>query len=98
MIVRVCVDNNAYMPLMQEQFEEALKTLFVYVNEPQKITFEDDILLIIKGLIRKKKGVSPLLWEIFDVFPKLLTKSKGQLGDLLDCINTFMVHGKEAFS
>lgn len=53
---------------------------------------------MIKAMIRKRKGVSPLMWEIFDVFPKLLTKSKGQLGDLLDTINSYMVHGKEMFA
>ena len=68
------------------------------MNEPQKITFEDEILLIIKGMIRKRKGVTPLMWEIFDVFPKLLTKAKGQLGDLLDTINSYMIHGREGFA
>lgn len=75
-----------------------MKSLFIYVNQLEKITFEDDILLIIKAMIRKRKGVTALMWEIFDVFPKLLTKSKGQLGDLLDTINIYMVHGKEAFA
>jgi len=49
-------------------------------------------------MVRRRKEVSSLMWEIFDVFPKLLTKSKGQLGDLLDTINSYMVHGKDMFA
>lgn len=98
MIIRVCIDNNVYMPELQDQFEESLKPIFVFVSEPQKITFEDDIMLIIKSMIRKRKGVTPLMWEIFDHFPKLLTKSKGQMGDLLDTVNSYMTHDKEGFA
>ena len=49
-------------------------------------------------MIKKSKAVSPVMWEIFDHFPKVVSKAKGQLGDLLDTINAFMVHGKDTFA
>ena len=48
-------------------------------------------------MIKKRKQVTPIMWEIFDMFPNVLTKSKGQLGDLLDAINVYMQYGKEQF-
>ncbi len=54
---------------MSSEFEELLKPIFRFISEPKKIKFEDDILLIIKGLIKKRKTVSPLMWEIFEYFP-----------------------------
>ena len=96
--LRICVENGNYMPAMKEQFEETLKPIFLYLGEPEKISFVDDILLIVKGMIRKSKQVTPLMWEIFEQFTKVITKSKGQLGDLFDTVNLYMVHGKEEFA
>ncbi len=92
------VDNQTYMAKMREPFEEALKPIFRFVSEPQSITFEDDILLLLKSMIKKSQSVTPIMWEMFDHFPKLLTKSRGQLGDLLDTLNSFMIHGKDEFA
>lgn len=83
---------------MQDKFEECLKPIFQFVSEPEKIAFEDDILLLLKSMIRKRKGVTPVMWEMFEHFPKIVAKSKGQLGDLLDTINSFMVYGKQEFA
>ena len=35
---------------------------------------------------------------MFEHFPKIVQKGKGQMGDLLDCINYFMVYGKFQFA
>ena len=96
-ILRICVDNSTYMQQMQEQFEESLKPIFRYISEPHKISFEDEILLILRTIIKKRKLVTPIMWEIFDLFPNVLQKSKGALGDLLDAINSYMQYGKEVF-
>ena len=96
-ILRICVDNSTYMQQMQDQFEESLKPIFRYISEPHKISFEDDILLILRTIIKKRKLVTPIMWEIFDLFPNVLQKSKGALGDLLDAINSYMQYGKEVF-
>lgn len=38
------------------------------------------------------------MWAMFDHFPKIVTKSKGQLGDLLDTINHFVMFDKQGFA
>lgn len=76
-ILRICVDSPVYMATMQEQFEEALKPIFRFISEPTQISFEDDILLLLKSMIKKSKSVSPVMWEMFDHFPKVISKAKG---------------------
>ena len=97
-ILRICVENNTYMMNCQDQAEEELKRIFVYIQEPTQISFEDDILLLIKSLIKRRKAVVPFMWEMFDHFPKIVAKAKGQMGDLLDTINYFVLYGKEDFA
>jgi tRNA(Met) C34 N-acetyltransferase TmcA len=36
------------MPLLNDKIEEMLKQLFVFIAEPSKISFEDDIVLNVK--------------------------------------------------
>jgi len=85
------------MPKMTAEFEEALKPIFQFIANPNAISFEDDILILIKSMIKKSKTVSPILWEMFDLLPNVLLKNKGQMGDLLDTINYFMIYGKDEF-
>ena len=42
------------MPLFYEPIEELLLPLFEFISDPTKIEFEDEILLTIKTLVRKK--------------------------------------------
>lgn len=42
--------------------------------------------------------MTDVMWEMFDHFPNIVTKAKGQLGDLLDTVNHFMSYGKEEFA
>lgn len=86
------------MPSMAAEFEEALKPIFQFITNPNVISFEDDILILIKSMIKKSKKVSPILWEMFDLLPNVLVKNKGQMGDLLDTVNYFMIYGKDEFA
>lgn len=97
-ILRNIVHNKFYMPEMADQFQETLKPIFLLLAESEKITFVDDIMLIVKCMIKKTKVVSPLMWEIFDVLGSVVTKKKGQLNEILDTINQFMLFGREELS
>ena len=55
-------------------------------------------MLLLKSIIKKTKKVTSVMWEMFDHFPAIVSKSKGQLGDLLDTVNHFMTYGKDEFA
>lgn len=97
-ILRICVDNSNYMPDMKAEFEEVLKPVFQLIVNPKAISFDDDIVVLIKSFVKKSKEISPVMWELFDLLPNVVQKNKGELVDLLDTINYFMVYGKEQFA
>ena len=90
--------NGTYMPTMKEEFEQGLRPIFRFIENPSQITFDDDIVLLVKNLLKKTHVVTPDMWEMFDHFPKVITKSKGQLNDTLDTLNYFVMYGKEQFA
>lgn len=71
-----------------------LKPVFSFIQDVKHISFEDDIILLLKSLIRKSKSVSEINWQMFDLFPNVVAKNKGALGDLLDTLNTYLFYGK----
>lgn len=54
---------------------------------PEKIEFEDDIILALKTFIKKTGTVSPTLWALFPHLSKVFEKSKNTFGNLLDTLN-----------
>ena len=54
-----------------QQIEECLKPLFEYIVNPEKIEFEDDIILSLKSFIKKSNHISETLWIIFPHLPKV---------------------------
>ena len=46
-----------------------LKQLYVFMMDPTKISFEDDIVMNVKQFIRRNKSVSEVQWDIFKTFP-----------------------------
>lgn len=76
-ILRICVDNTQYMPTMKDEFEQVLKPVFQLLLNPKAISFDDDIVLLIKSFIKKSKEISPVMWELFDLLPNVVAKNKG---------------------
>ena len=70
-----------------------LKPLFVYMVDPTKIPFDDDIVMCVKAVIRKTKAVSQTQWDILSQLPKVLAKNKDSLGNLLDVTNHYLQYG-----
>ena len=96
--LRICVDNGVYMPQLQAPFTEALKPIFEFLADPTQIAFEDDIVLLVKSIIKKTKAVSADMWIIFDQFPKIVTKASGALGDLLSTMNYYVLYDAPGFA
>jgi hypothetical protein len=54
--------------------------------------------LVLKSFIKKTHSVSPLLWEMFPYLEKVFEKNKQCFGNLLDCLNNFLIYGKETIA
>jgi len=78
--------------------EDSLKPLFEFMIDPSQISFDEDIVLVIKSFIKKSKSVSPTLWTLFPLMGNVFEKNKQCLGNLLDTINFYLVFGAETIS
>ena len=97
-VIRQIVEIQTFVPGYYAQVEEQLKPLFAFITEPSKIEFEDEIVLVLKTFIKKTKGVSNMLWEMFPYLEKVFEKNKKCFGNLLDLLNYFLIYGKEQFA
>jgi len=77
-------------------FQEIYKPIFEFMVNPEKITVEDDILMIIKNFIKKTGTVSDTIFTIFPCMASVFAKNKNCFGDtLMDTLNYYMIYGKE---
>lgn len=65
--------------------------------DPTKISFEDNILSILKNFIKKTQNVSDIIFKVFFTLDKSFEKNKNRLGDigLLETINCYLVFGTQ---
>jgi len=93
--VRVISERPEYAQF-DTQFEEMLKPLYSYIQEPMSICFEDEIIMNVKQFIRRNNKVSAVQWEVFKYFPGVLAKNKDSFSTMFDTINHFLTFGKQA--
>jgi hypothetical protein len=89
---------ESYIALHQAEFEQILLPLFDYINHPDRIEFEDEIVMILKQFIRKSKTVTKTQWEILPHLDNIFKKNKNTFGNLFDTLNYYLVYGKEVIA
>lgn len=78
-------------------FERLYMPIFEFMVDPTQITFEDNILMIIKNFIKKTGAVSDIILKVMPTIEKVFTKNKNRFGDsiLLETVNCYLIYGKE---
>jgi hypothetical protein len=94
-VIRTIVEYEVFINNYYNNIEGTLLPLFEFLVDPTKIEFEDDIVLVLKSFIKRKKSVSKNLWIIFPHLEKVFTKNKDSFGNLLDTVNYYLLYGKE---
>ena len=47
-VIRVICERQEYMPLLKNEIEEMLKQLYVFMIDPTKISYDDEIVMNVK--------------------------------------------------
>lgn len=64
-VIRICIANKVFMPDFSATFEGCLEPVYATMEDPSKITYEDDVITIIKNFITINKQVSENQWKVF---------------------------------
>jgi len=92
--IRNIAEKPEYINEYQEAIEELMKPLFAYIENDSNVPFEEDMLAYAASVISKKKQVTNLFWNLFKLFPRMLEKSQGVIGELFFAFNQLIIHGK----
>lgn len=74
------------------EFEEILLPLALVLKMPTKQAYEDDIIVVLVGIMRKTKRVSGVLWQIFEALPFLQQKQGNSLQGVLKLLNYYIFY------
>jgi hypothetical protein len=92
-IIRCITDKEIYVVKYILYLEEILKPLLEYMKNPQRIDFDEDIVLIITSFIKYSKTIPASALIVLPYLQLYLKKSKGLSLDLYELINQYIVHG-----
>lgn len=93
-VIRMIIEKQEYIKKFPEILEENLKPLYIFMADPRAITFDEDIIIILKSFIKASHSVTQTQWEIYQKFPLVLEKQKHQFGNMIESINYFCTNGK----
>lgn len=95
-ILKQITQNKRLMQQYSNDFEQIFIPVFEYMADPTKITFEDDILVILKNFIKKTNNVSDIIFKVFPCMQAVFNKNKHTFGDtLMDTLNYYMIFGRD---
>ena len=73
---------------MVEIIESCALPLLQFMQNPEAVNFDDDIIFFISSILKKSKSTdSPILQQAFQFLPKFLSKFNYIFGPLLECIS-----------
>ena len=93
-VLRSICETKAYIPEYLEAIEVQLLPIFEYCLEPQKIDFDDDVALLIWSCIKLSQRITHAQKTIFKCFEPIQEKYKGVFGNLLTCLNMYIIHNE----
>lgn len=94
-IIRTIGETKIFFPAIQDNLEQALLPLFKYMEQPELIEFDDDIVHIMNSMMMYSHRVSDVTWILVQTFPKIFVKYDKMLGLLFQSLNLIMVYGNE---
>ena len=94
-IIRMLMHNERFVIDNIELIEKSLGPLIQYMNDPNKIDFDEDIINIIYLIITHNKKVTPLSFTLIKNIYKYIDKVGGILLDSYMLINAYMAYGTE---
>nr|QES95450.1 armadillo-type fold protein [Philasterides dicentrarchi] len=96
-IIRVIADTEGYIVKICNEMEELLLPLLSAIQQPEKIEFDDDILLTITSFLKFKQTITPLTAQLLQYFPQVLKKQNNLFAHMFQTLSYVINYGKQYF-
>ena len=77
--------------------EQELLPLYEFMQYPDQIEFEDQILKVVVTFIKASKQISPAMERMLPVYPQYFKKHQMMMFQLLPTLNQYCLYGKTFF-
>ena len=94
-IIRMLMHNEKFVINNMQLIEKSLEPLVLYMENPKKIEFDEDIIAIVHLIITHNKKITPLACILIRNLYKYCDKVGGLLLDLYMLINSYLAYGTD---
>ena len=96
-IMKQMCDIRHFVPVYLQTMEKELLPLFEYLKMPEKIDFNEEIVLVVTSFIRAIKNTTPAMEEMLPYWCNVYKSNGNTIGHLMLCFNLYLVHGGTMF-
>ncbi len=94
-VVRYVAEHSHFTDKMIPVIEESSLPLLKFMQDPEQVNFDDDLIFFISSLLKKSKSTNSLiLREAFQFLPKFLEKFNYIFGPLLECLSLYTMYSR----
>ena len=94
-IIRMLVNSKTFVISNMQKIEEALSPLVAYMDNPNKIDFDEDIISITYYLIIHNEKLTQIPMNLIEHLYKYCQKIEGLLLDMYELINAYLAYGTD---
>lgn len=94
-LIRYVAEHRHFTDRMVPVIEQCSLPLLKFMQDPDQINFDDDIIFFISSLLKKTKSTnSAILREAFQYLPKFLVKFNYIFGPLIECLSLYTLYSR----
>lgn len=96
--LRAIADSQIYIPEHLKILDDELLPLIALIEQPQAISFDDDILDTLISTAKHSKSIAPNLSQVIKILPKIQEKYEFRVTQLMECYNKFFLYKIDTFA
>ena len=94
-VIRYVAEHDHFVDRMVPVIEQCALPLLQFMQVPESVNFDDDLIFFIGSLLKKSKGTnSVILREAFQFLPKFLAKFNYIFGPLIECVSLYTMYSR----
>ena len=94
-VLRYVAEHSHFSDQMVPVIEECSVPLLEFMQNPEEVNFDDDLIFFIDSLLKKAKSTNSRILQLaFQTLPKFLEKFNYIFGPLLECISLYTMYSR----